>query len=113
MATSKYLQDKYPGWTEGDWKRFYWLNARDSRARNLAKLKTCKRCGGTPLFVEDRSDLPYHNLYHLGCRRCHSYAETTFNIRSVIIACDVRFCVVANRIPLQIVGEWNKRNSLP
>ena len=113
MATSKYLQDKYPDWTEEDWERYHWLNARDFRVRNLAKLKTCRRCGGTPVFIEDRCDLPYHNMFHLGCRRCHAYVETTFNIRSVLVAREMCFCVVVNRTPLQIVSEWNKRNSLP
>jgi hypothetical protein len=77
MAITHTLKTKYPNWTQEDWDRFHWINSWDRRRRNLASLLPCKRCGAAAIFEEDHGDMPYHNMFTLGCPKCHRYLETT------------------------------------
>ena len=73
MATTLTLNAKYPDWTQEDWDRFHWINSWDRRRRNLAPLLPCKRCGTRAIFEENHADMPYHNVFTLGCPKCHRY----------------------------------------
>jgi hypothetical protein len=77
LATTQTLNAKYPDWTQEDWDRFRWINSWNRRRRNLAPLLPCKRCGTAAIFEEDHGDMPYHNMFTLGCPKCHRYLETT------------------------------------
>jgi hypothetical protein len=116
MATTQTLQAKYPDWTQEDWDRFRWINSWNRRRRNLAPLLPCKRCGTTAIFEEDHEDMPYHNMFTLGCPKCHRYLETTTNLSPVQFwggfgnqKCTLS--VVQNRVPLHMVRQWNYYNS--
>jgi hypothetical protein len=82
--------------------------------RILAKLRSCRFCGAKPVFEEDRSDLPYHNMYFLGCSKCSWGIETTYyrKLRRIIGsgANQIIFAIVDNRLPHQMVSEWNYYN---
>jgi hypothetical protein len=116
MAITQTLNAKYPDWTQEDWDRFYWINAWNRRRRNLAPLLPCKRCGTAAIFEEDHEDMPYHNMFTLGCPKCHRYLETTTDLSPVQFwggfgnqKCT--FSVVQNRLPLHMVRQWNYYNS--
>jgi hypothetical protein len=83
MAITLTLKDKYPDWTQEDWDRFRWINSWDRRRRNLAPLLPCKRCGTAAIFEENHEDMPYHNVFTLGCPKCHRYLETTTDLSPV------------------------------
>jgi hypothetical protein len=83
MATTLTLNAKYPDWTQEDRDRFNWINSWDRRRRNLARLLPCKRCGTAAVFKENHADMPYHNIFKLGCPRCHQYLETTTDLSPV------------------------------
>jgi hypothetical protein len=116
MATTLTLNAKYPDWTQEDWDRFHWINSWNRRRRNLAPLFPCKRCGTAAIFEENHEDMPYHNMFTLGCPKCHRYLETTTNLSPVQFwggfgnqKCT--FSVVQNRVPLHMVRQWNYYNS--
>ena len=116
MATTLTLNAKYPDWTQEDWDRFHWINSWDRRRRNLAPLLPCKGCGTAAIFEENHEDMPYHNMFTLGCPKCHRYLETTTNLSPVQFwggfgnqKCT--FSVVQNRVPLHMVRQWNYYNS--
>jgi hypothetical protein len=116
MATTLTLNDKYPDWNDEDWKRYHWLNSWDRRRRNLAPLVPCKRCGRAPVFEEDHIDIPFHNMFFLGCPKCHRNLETTYSIGPVRFlggfgAEGASLSVVNNRTPLHLIRAWNKYNS--
>ena len=117
MATTQTLNAKYPDWTQEDWDRFRWINSWNRRRRNLAPLLPCIRCGSAALFEEDHADMPYHNMFTLGCPNCRRYLETTTDLSPVQFwggfgnqKCT--FSVVQNRVPLHMVRQWNYLNSL-
>src|ERR1700674_1101607 len=83
MATTQTLNAKYPDWTQEDWVRFRWINSWNRRRRNLAPLLPCIRCGTAAIFEEDHEDMPYHNMFTLGCPKCHRYLETTTDLSAV------------------------------
>jgi hypothetical protein len=116
MAITLTLKDKYPDWTQEDWDRFRWINSWDRRRRNLAPLLPCKRCGTAAIFEENHEDMPYHNVFTLGCPKCRRYLETTTDLSPVQFwggfgnqKCT--FSVVQNRVPLHMVRQWNYVNS--
>ena len=116
MAITQTLNAKYPDWTQEDWDRFDWINSWNRRRRNLAPLLPGKRCGTAAIFEEDHGDMPYHNMFTLGCPRCHRYLETTTNLSPAQFwggFGDQRctFSVVRNRVPLHMVRQWNYYNS--
>jgi hypothetical protein len=83
MATTQTLNAKYPDWTQEDWDRFRWINSWNRRRRTLAPLLPCIRCGTAAIFEEDHADMPYHNMFTLGCPKCHRYLETTIDLGPV------------------------------
>jgi hypothetical protein len=108
MAITQTLNAKYPDWTQENWDRFRWINSWNRRRRNLAPLLPCIRCGAAAIFEEDHADMPYHNLFTLGCPKCHRYLETTTDLSPVQFwggfgnqKCT--FSVVQNRVPLHMV----------
>jgi hypothetical protein len=116
MATTQTLNAKYPDWTKEDWDRFHWINSWNRCRRNLAPLLPCKRCGTAAIFEEDHADMPYHNMFTLGCPKCHRYLETTTDLSPIQFwggFGDQRctFSVVQNRVPLHMVRQWNYYNS--
>jgi len=116
MAITQTLNAKYPDWNQDDWDRFRWINSWNRRRRNLAPLLPCIRCGTAAIFEEDHEDMPYHNMFTLGCPKCHRYLETTTDLSPVQFwggfgnqKCT--FSVVQNRVPLHMVRQWNYYNS--
>ena len=102
--------------TEEDWDRFRWINSWNRRRRNLAPLLPCIRCGTAAIFEEDHEDMPYHNMFTLGCPKCHRYLETTTDLSPVQFGGgfgnqQCTFSIVQNRVPLHMVREWNYYNS--
>ena len=83
MATTQTLNAKYSDWTQEDRERFDWINSWDRRRRNLAPLSPCKRCGTAAIFEENHADMPHHNMFTLGCPKCHQYLETTTDLSPV------------------------------
>jgi hypothetical protein len=115
MATTLTLNAKYPDWTQEDWDRFHWINMWDRRRRNLAPLLPCKRCGTAAIFEENHEDMPYHNVFTLGCPRCHRYLKTTTDLSPVEFGGGFgnqkcTFSIVQNRVPLHMVRHWNYLN---
>ena len=111
MATTQTLNEKYPNWTPEDRARFDWINSWDRRRRNLARLMPCKRCCAAAIFEENHADMPYHNMFTLGCRKCHRYLETTIDLSPVQSFAGGTLSVVQNRMPLHMVRQWNSFNS--
>jgi hypothetical protein len=111
MAITQTLNAKYPDWTKEDWDRFYWINSWNRRRRNLAPLLPCRRCRTAAIFEEDHADMPYHNLFTLGCPKCHRYLETTTDLSPIQFLGGFgdqkcTFSVVQNRVPLHMVRQW-------
>jgi hypothetical protein len=123
MAITQKLNAKYPNWTQEDWDRFRWINSWNRRRRNIAPLLPCKRCGTAAIFEEDHEDMPYHNMFTLGCPKCHRYLETTTDLSPVQFwggfgnqKCT--FSVVQNRVPLHMVRQmellqFSRRSTTP
>jgi hypothetical protein len=112
MATTPTLNAKYPDWTQEDRDRFDWINSWDRRRRNLARLSpSCKRCGTAAVFKENHADMPYHNVFKLGCPKCHQCLENTTDLSPVQLLDGCTLSVVQNRVPLHMVRQWNFYNS--
>jgi hypothetical protein len=55
--------------------------------------------------------MPYHNMFRLGCPKCHQYLQTTTDLSPVQFLDGCTLSVVQNRVPLHMVRQWNFYNS--
>jgi hypothetical protein len=46
----------------------------------LLILCNAKECGTAAIFEEDHQEILYHNMFTLGCPKCHRYLETTTDL---------------------------------
>ena len=51
--------------------------------------------------------MQYHNMFRLGCPKCHQYLETTTDLSPVQFLDGCTLSVVQNRVPLHMVRQWN------